>query len=145
MSVSSNTLTEVGYWEAIYEKYHKSFYDLLKRKAVYLKQLKDEDLFSLSEKEALRTNKRIKYLEQELDILWSYQDMIEQLRHAYYSSTLAIKDALEVNLASQNQQLLLKNHRLSQTIMDLLEIHKSTSDDLELVKKIVFDKTENYE
>ena len=102
-------------WEYTYELELKRFWLLVEKKAKRLKELKQIDLFELSEKESRNKYYQIKYLENELSDMIGLKEFTEHLKDAYLDTSIWLLEHFQrksnehlkkIELMKQDYQLL---------------------------------------
>lgn len=105
---SSHNSYDTGIWEYVFEMEQKKFLSYVDRKAKRLKSLQCKDLLSLPESEAVKINYQIKFLEDEIQIIYGFYKMTNEIKNCYLDSIQKIHFAY----SNQNQKLEIENYNL---------------------------------
>ncbi len=79
-------MINLAIWEVAYQKELKHFWKLITKKASRIKYLEGLDLFSVSEAEARKKTRHLKYLKDELDTLLGFKLFMDNLKDAYFET-----------------------------------------------------------
>ncbi len=82
-------------WEYAYELELNRYWSLVEKKARRLKELKETDLFGLSDIEAKKKHRLINFLEQELSDMVGFKEFTENLKIAYLETSVWLSEYFE--------------------------------------------------
>jgi hypothetical protein len=129
-------------WEYAYVLELKRYWPWVEKKARRLKELKEIDLFGLSEKEAKKKLWQINYLEQELSDMVGFKEFTDNLKIAYLETSVWLSEYFEKREQKNFEQMV----NLKKDFQSIFEAyHHSSRNEKKLSELVIqfFEETES--